>query len=222
MKCPHCNTGIAAAFAETQFADYPQVTNSGKPGGKYRAVWKVSYMRCPECLEGIIWLVRTFPGFAIPAFSIIAYPTRQVRPVPAEVVDPYKQDFVEACKVLEDSPKASAALSRRCLQAILRDKAGTKTKDLYDQIEEVIGSGKLPSHVCDDLHAVRVVGNFAAHLMKSTATGEIIDVEPGEAEWNLDVLELLFDFYFVQPAISARRKAELNLKLKAAGKPELP
>ena len=35
-------------------------------------------------------------------------------------------------------------------------------------------------------------------------------------------LELLFDFYFVQPAISAKRKADLNLKLKAAGKPELP
>jgi hypothetical protein len=108
------------------------------------------------------------------------------------------------------------------LQAILRDKAGTKSKNLHDQIEEVINSGKVPSHICDDLHAVRVVGNFAAHLMKSTATGEIIDVEPGEAEWNLDVLELLFDFYFVQPAISAKRKADLNAKLKAAGKAELP
>lgn len=179
-------------------------------------------MRCPECYEGIISLQRTFLDYTHSEAATLVYPTRHVRPVPAEVVDPYKQDFIEACKVLEDSPKASAALSRRCMQAILRDKAGTKKKDLYDQIEEVITSGKVPSHICDDLHAVRVVGNFAAHLMKSTATGEIIDVEPGEAEWNLDVLELLFDFYFVQPAISARRKADLNLKLKAAGKPELP
>jgi hypothetical protein len=95
------------------------------------------------------------------------------------------------------SPKASAALSRRCLQAILRDKAGTKAKDLYDQIEEVISSNKVLSHIADDLHAVRNIGNFAAHLMKSTATGVIVDVEPQEAEWNLDVLETLFDFYFV-------------------------
>ena len=124
--------------------------------------------------------------------------------------------------MLEDSPKASAALSRRCLQAILRDKAGTKSKDLYDQIEEVINSGKIPSHIVDDLHAVRNIGNFAAHTMKSTTTGAIVDVEPGEAEWNLDVLDLLFDFYFVQPAISAKRKADLNKKLKDAGKPELP
>ena len=58
--------------------------------------------------------------------------------------------------------------------------------------------------------------------MKSTTTGAIVDVAPGEAEWNLDVLESLFDFYFVQPAISAKRKAELNKKLKDAGKPEIP
>ena len=58
--------------------------------------------------------------------------------------------------------------------------------------------------------------------MKRTVTGAILDVEAGEAEWNLDVVELLFDFYFVQPAISAKRKAALNLKLREAGKPELP
>jgi hypothetical protein len=178
-------------------------------------------MRCPECYEAIISLDRWIPNEPT-SVPVIVYPSGAVRPVPAEVVDPYRQDFIESCKVLEDSPKASAALSRRCLQAILRDKGGTKSKDLYDQIEEVINSGKVPSHICEDLHAVRVVGNFGAHPMKSTTTGEIVEVEAGEAEWNLDVLELLFDFYFVQPAISAKRKANLNLKLKAVGKKELP
>jgi hypothetical protein len=56
---------------------------------------------------------------------------------------------------------------------------------------------------------------------KSTTTGAIIDVEPGEAEWNLDVLESLFEFYFVGPAAAAKRKSQLNTKLKAAGKPEI-
>jgi hypothetical protein len=128
---------------------------------------------------------------------------------------------LEACKVLADSAKASAALSRRNLQAILRDKAGTKNKDLFDQIEEVINSGKIPSHIQEGLHAVRNIGNFAAHEIKSKVTGAILEVEPGEAEWNLDVLESLFDFYFIQPAIAAKRKAELNKKLKEAGKPEI-
>ncbi|MDR3748732.1 MAG: DUF4145 domain-containing protein [Acidobacteriota bacterium] len=157
-----------------------------------------------------------------PNLSMLAYPAAKSRAVPSEVGDPYRQDFVEACKVAQDSPKASAANGRRCLQAILRDKAGTTSKDLYDQIEELIASRKLPTHISEDLHAVRVIGNFAAHPLKSTVTGAIMDVEPGEAEWNLDALELLFDFYFVQPAISAKRRAELNKKLKDAGKPELP
>lgn len=151
----------------------------------------------------------------------MAYPTSSSRVIPQEVVDPYRQDFSEACKVLADSPKASAALSRRCLQAILRDKAGTKAKDLNDQIDEVISGAKVPGHIAEGLHAVRNIGNFAAHTMKSTTTGVILDVEPGEAEWNLDVLESLFDFYFVQPALAAKRKVELNKKLKEAGKPEI-
>jgi hypothetical protein len=33
------------------------------------------------------------------------------------------------------------------------------------------------------LDAIRTIGNFAAHPIKSTSSGEIVDVEPGEAEW---------------------------------------
>jgi hypothetical protein len=73
------------------------------------------------------------------------------------------------------------------------------------EIQTIIDSGKVPSYISEGLHAVRVIGNFAAHSIKSTSTGEIVDVEEGEAEWNFDVLESLFDFYFVQPAITAKR-----------------
>jgi hypothetical protein len=152
--------------------------------------------------------------------QFIAYPrNKSARPVPVGVPDPYKHDFDEAVAVLPLSPKASAALSRRNLQAIIRDKAGVKGKDLNVEIQTVIDSGKVPSYISEGLHAVRQIGNFAAHPVKSTSTGEIVDVEDGEAEWNLDVLESLFDFYFVQPALTAKRKAELNTKLKDAGKP---
>jgi hypothetical protein len=75
----------------------------------------------------------------------------------------------------------------------------------------------VPSHIENGLHAVRVIGNFAAHPLKNSSRGEIFDVEPGEAEWNLDVIGSLFDFHFVQPAIAAKRKAEINKKLKQVG-----
>jgi len=46
-------------------------------------------------------------------------------------------------------------------------------------------------------------------------------IEPGEAEWNLEVLEHLFDFYFVElPGRKVRRHA-LEEKLKEAGRKPL-
>jgi len=111
----------------------------------------------------------------------MAHPQKGTRPVPPEVPDPYRADYIQACNVLNDSAKAGAALSRRNLQAILRDGAKTKSKDLYDQIEEVIKSDRVPSHIAADLHAVRNIGNFAAHMIKKISTGLIVDVEDGEA-----------------------------------------
>lgn len=142
-------------------------------------------------------------------------------PLPPEVPEKFANDYKEACLVVTDSPKASAALSRRCLQNLLRKKAGTTKKNLAAQIQEVINSKQLPSYLSEALDAVRNIGNFAAHPIKSKSTGEIIEVEPGEADWNLDILERLFDFYFVQPEILRKKREKLNQKLKDAGKPPM-
>ena len=81
--------------------------------------------------------------------------------------------------------------------------------------------GTLPSSLADNVDAVRQVGNFAAHPIKSTSSGEIVEVEENEAEWLLDVLEGLFDFYYVAPARAASKRDALNQKLADAGKPQL-
>lgn len=216
MKCPHCNTGIHEIF------------HRGNPFVFQKQVWITSGQVCPECSEPIIRLEARKPdppnnlNGTITVQSFTAYPKNgPLRPVPPEVLDPFRQDFNEAVAVLSLSPKASAALSRRILQAILREKAKTKKRDLADQIDEVIALGHMPTHILEGLDAVRNIGNFAAHPIKSTSTGEIVEVEPGEAEWNLDVLESLFDYYFVQPALTAKRRAALDAKLKDANKPPL-
>jgi len=123
--------------------------------------------------------------------------------------------------VLPDSAKASAALSRRCLQHLLREKASVKHQDLAKEIQEVLDSRTLPTYLADGLDAIRVIGNFAAHPIKAQSTGEIVPVEQGEAEWTLDVIEALFDFYFVQPDLILQKRAELNKKLASAGKPPM-
>ena len=143
-------------------------------------------------------------------------------PCPPEVPDEICEDYREACLVLADSPKASAALSRRCLQHILRNAAGVKAGNLDKEIDQVLASASLPSSIATSLDAVRAIGNFAAHPTKSDATGELLDVEPGEADWNLDVVEALMDVYYVQPEVLKAKKAALNVKLAAAGKPLIP
>ena len=79
----------------------------------------------------------------------------------------------------------------------------------------------VPSHLSEAIDAVRNIGNFAAHPLKDTQTGAIADVEPGEAEWLLDVLESLFEFVFVQPKRLALKKKQLNDKLAKLGKPKM-
>ena len=71
------------------------------------------------------------------------------------------------------------------------------------------------------MDAIRNIGNFAAHPLKSEQSGLILDVEPGEAEWTLEVLEELFDFYFVRPKRIQEKRDAMNAKLAEARKPHM-
>ena len=218
MKCPHCLTDFHDTEILTRIAEDPD------------GHWGTIERKCSACDRLIVELVlskemwHTGSGW-VHSGEILRYLVRPKSanrtPPSPEVPKKFATDYVEGCLVLADSPKASAALSRRCLQNILREVAKVKPSDLASEIQEVINSGKLPTHIVESLDAVRVIGNFAAHPIKATASGEIVDVEAGEAEWNLDTLEALFDFYFVQPALVQKKRAALNNKLKAAGKPGL-
>jgi hypothetical protein len=72
---------------------------------------------------------------------------------------------------LHDSPKASAALSRRCLQHIIREKAKITRKDLAQEIQALIDSATLPSYLAESVDAVRNLGNFAAHPIRAPLQG---------------------------------------------------
>jgi hypothetical protein len=217
MKCPHCRTA---------FHDEAERTTIGEDadGG-----WVLVKRQCPECNRIILHLENGTPFYG-PGRSFVLAPDEEIKsimvrpkgssrpPCPTEVPKEFAEDYNDACVVLPDSPKASAALSRRCLQNILREVAKVKPSNLADEIQEVIDSGTLPSYIVEAIDAVRNVGKFATHQIKSEKTGEILSVELGEAEWNLDVLEALFDFYFVQPNVIKKKRTALDQKLKEAGK----
>lgn len=216
MKCPHCRV---------EFHDNPEKTTIGvdADGG-----WILVKRDCPACKRMILQLVngppqynqfRQFTNIEKASKFFLVHPKGISRPpCPTEVLKEFAEDYTEACLVISDSLKASAALSRRCLQHILRETAKVKPNNLANEIQQVIDSGTLPSHLVEVIDAVRNIGNFAAHPLKSEKSGEILPVELMEAEWNLDVLEALFDFYFVQPAVVRKKRAALDKKLKEAGK----
>jgi len=131
-------------------------------------------------------------------------------PCPPEVPKEFAEDYNEACNVLLISPKASAALSRRCLQHILQEKAGVKG-NLQKEIDEAIKKENFPSYITKVIDAPRKLGNLSAHPDYDDA-GVIIDVEPSEAEWVLDIIETLFDHYFVKPADADMRVEKLDKK----------
>lgn len=216
MKCPHC---------QTEFHDNTKVVDLSSDADAY---WHLELQTCPACRRYVLQLVAygitKLTGIAsvrgAEQTRYLVRPRVATRPSPpSDVPADFTQDYVEASLVIADSPKASAALSRRCLQHVLREKAGVKPSDLASEIDQVIESGTLPTHLAEAIDAVRVIGNFAAHPIKSKASGEVLPVEPGEAEWTLDVLDGLFDFYFVQPSMLAKKRAALNAKLAEAKKP---
>jgi Domain of unknown function (DUF4145) len=218
MKCPHC------------LVEYHDKVSTIYLGQDVDGDWGILKQECPSCKRLVLQLVEGnwLKGTSYSPYLQDVKSARLIRPkvasrspVPQEVPIDFAQDYSEACNVLTDSPKASAALSRRCLQHILREKAGVKKGDLANEIQQVIDSKQLSSYLIDSLDAIRNIGNFAAHPMKSNSTGAIVDVEQGEADWNLDVIEALFDAYFVQPAVLIRKRENLNKKLNDVGKPPM-
>jgi Domain of unknown function (DUF4145) len=118
--------------------------------------------------------------------------------VPVQV----RSDYEEACQIESLSPKASAALSRRCVQGIIRDFYGLSRPRLVDEIDEL--EGKVEDAVLEALHALRSIGNIGAHPERDPTV--IVDIEPGEATAMIDLVELLIKETYV-----ARKRREDTL-----------
>jgi hypothetical protein len=217
MKCPHCTKEIH--FQATQSHAYQNNPDSETDLSGF----DVSHGFCPSC-EELIVLVREgvfeedSDDLVIQNETIVYPKIIAIKKLTKEIPSKYTKEYEEAATVLPFSPKASAAISRRLLQAILHEESNIKARNLEDEIAKFIERKDLPSYIADAVDAIRNIGNFAAHPIKNTNTGEIVDVEPGEAEWLINVLEDLFDFAFVQPEKLRKRKEELNSKLEALGK----
>lgn len=186
--------------------------------------WYYRSSICPNCHDVTIEVARCYDNQRQGEPWRRIYPISASRgPVPPEVPEEIAKDYIEACNVLSISPKASAALSRRCLQNMLHAH-GYKAKDLAKEIDLLMNEADpkkaLPHRLRETVDGIRNFGNFSAHPIDDRTTLQVIDVEPHEAEWCLEILEDMFEHFYVGPAAAKARKAALDAKLAAAGKPQ--
>lgn len=73
-----------------------------------------------------------------------------------------------------ESPKASATLSRRCIQGMIRDRWEVKESTLFHEIDAI--KDKIDPRTWAAINSVRQIGNIGAHMEKDIDL--IVEIDP--------------------------------------------
>lgn len=158
------------------------------------------------------WKIATLDSDKGIRFSQMLIPQGSAKPQPDYIPEPLREDYYEACLIRDFSPKASATLTRRCLQGMIRDFAKIAKPTLAKEIEALknaVDDGSADRAVSmesvEAIDQVRGIGNIGAHMEKDIDL--IIEVDPGEAQALIELVEMLFDEWY-----GARHRREAKLK----------
>jgi hypothetical protein len=143
-------------------------------------------------------------------------PDSKAKPWPSYIPEPLVADYNEACQIELLSPKASATLSRRCLQGMIRDFWKIMRARQVAEIDAL--KGRVDEETWDAIDSVRKIGNIGAHMKKDINL--IVDVEPQEARLLIELIETLFEEWYV--ARYEREQRMRKIKAAADGKDKIP
>ncbi|MGA2395099.1 MAG: DUF4145 domain-containing protein [Candidatus Lustribacter sp.] len=191
--CPYCRQRAAVGTGCTRTTKDLRLPTS------HEAVLVATACLNPDCrkVELIVnlyeWKAGEYTGGAndgvrdrlVRRWNLI--PESRARTWPEYVPAAIRADYVEACKTEPVSPRASAAFSRRCIRAILRDFYQIEERRLVDEIAALKDNVEEP--VSEALHALHQIGSIAAH--PESAPDAIVDVDPSEAAALIELTELL-------------------------------
>lgn len=207
--CPHCNRAQTVVGAKHH--DEVRHLHVGEPQDNGHSVGVVATGCCnPDCLKITVRVVL-FSDYLHygdylcrkPALrQRRIYPDSDAKPQPDFIPVGLREDYYEACLIRDESPKASATLSRRCLQGMIRNFCGITKGTLAKEIEalrEAVTAGTAPAGVTiesvEAIDQVRSVGNIGAHMEKDIDL--IVPVDPGEAQILIELTESLFEEWYV-------------------------
>jgi Domain of unknown function (DUF4145) len=216
--CPHCERSVT--ISESREIKRDIVLYIENADGRRTLI--VHFIVCPnpDCcrftLRAALHPSKEGGGFESREV-IIGYPLQQwnlippsrAKTFPAYVPQAILDDYREACLIQDLSPKASATLSRRCLQGILRDFWKVTPGRLVDEIDQI--KDKVDPETWAAIDAVRKIGNIGAHMEKDISV--IVDVDPNEAELLIGLVETLIREWYIA---REERKNRMNAIVTAA------
>ena len=197
--CPFCGQPITLLEDSTLKIKnvFLKTPETYKPTFSNEIGIQIITVECPECkkieihVEPSRKLEVLNSGFPYakriyPAYSQGMY-------LPEYVPDAIKNDYREACAILELSPKASATLSRRCMQGIIRDFWKISKGTLAQEINEI--KDKVDPSTWKALNNLRQLGNIGAHMEKDINT--IVDIDQDEAKILIKFIEYLIKTWYI-------------------------
>ena len=138
-------------------------------------------------------------------------------PVDESIAKRYKQDYLEACSILADSPRMSAVLSGKIIADLLKEYCNYEDYKLSTRIKRFIEDESHPSTLKKDLEYGREIRNFSTHTIADEESN-IVEVGKEEAEWALEIVADLFNYLIVEPARSKKRREAFDRKIEKAGR----
>jgi hypothetical protein len=228
-QCPFCDQhqAITPTKQDTKVVRFEIEENVEGPLGATLSVISCANPKClktsvelsvgsmSQGVNGRSYFDRTKPtlvsGRIIPAGRSKQFPSF----IPAALLEDYK----EACLIKNLSPKAAATLVRRCLQGMIRDFCGITKARLVDEVAELkklVEADAAPKGVSietvEAIDHVRGIGNIGAHMEKDI--DQIIPVEPDEAATLIELVEMLFEEWY----IARHRREERLAQIKGTAK----
>lgn len=194
FTCPYCNS-VVPLISDTIRYRYPSFDrdSDNTPSNYDTSTLRLTFYKCPKCENYTISVVGL--GLKTKGINALIQPRSNAKQFPKFVPEQIRNDYEEAYLISELSPKASATLSRRCIQGMIHDKWQIVLKNLNQEITAL--KDKIDPSLWSAIDSLRQLGNIGAHMEKDINT--IIDIDPDEAQKLLSLVEILIREWYIIP-----------------------
>lgn len=136
FQCPYCQMVVAynRDTIRLRYSSFERINENSHEDHAASTI-RLAYCRCPNCGKYTI-LVKGI-GSEVQDVNTVLRPNSCAKRLPDYIPESIRNDYKEACAIVNLSPKASATLSRRCLQGIIRDYWNITKSSLYYEIDEL-------------------------------------------------------------------------------------